>query len=481
MKKKPEASIKEYGMYEHVPKEGRHYSFIDMLSTWFGVNCCVTTWYMGGCIAAMGLAAAFATTTLAGLGLFIVLALVGYIGYKFTSTPMGTLRVSFGIRGSKLPTVINTISMVGWVAITNYMGAISMTYVFNAAWGTPCYGMEGAEVYLIVGALINGALSALLVRIGGSRSVKIGENVSIIAMIIFCIWIVIAVFKDTSMTQILAWKPDEGTKISTGVGIDLVLAFAFSWLANATDYTRYCKTAASATIAPVIGSVLGLCGFAMIGAIGVITSSISTGVFDPYMNDPSYVATTLGLGLPAMFVILLSTVTTNMVAIYSGTYSAMNLVKETFPVKKMMDIFGAVTVVLGVVPIFFASFLDTFYVLLDYMALIYPPMIAIMLTDYYLLRRSKYQITQLNNPNGPYWYHRGFNLYGVAAWLLSIVLFLVFKMSGLVTSTVGAIIPAFVCAAIVYYIAGKIGIKNGAYEDLCVEKTAGTAGETVNG
>lgn len=70
---------------------------------------------------------------------------------------------------------------------------------------------------------------------------------------------------------------------------------------------------------------------------------------------------------------------------------------------------GILSMLLALTPLVLGSFLDTFQVFLGYLGAVFPPCIAVLVVDYYLVRGQKYDITQFNNKNGPYWYKNGIN------------------------------------------------------------------------
>lgn len=136
------------------------------------------------------------------------------------------------------------------------------------------------------------------------------------------------------------------------------------------------------------------------------------GLFDPYSADLSYICSSLGMGSIANLLIVISTIAVNMINIYSGGFSTANI-SEKLPPKGSMIGLGILSMLLALTPLVLGSFLDTFQVFLGYLGAVFPPCIAVLVVDYYLVRGQKYDITQFNNKNGPYWYKNGINWTGV--------------------------------------------------------------------
>ncbi|ATW24855.1 purine-cytosine permease family protein [Candidatus Formimonas warabiya] len=455
-----EGIARDYGVEEYVPMEARHYGFWDMASTWVGANCQPGAWFIGGSIAAAGFMTAFGVTMIANPLAYLILALVGFMGFKVATTTMGLTRFSFGIIGSKLPSALNSISLIGWTSVGSFIGGISMSYVFSIIFGWPAYGEPGGWKGLAFGAGLNAILTCFLVAYGGSKLIRKAENVSVVLMVVISIWMTYAVLKTFPISEILAWKPDPNFKMPLGISIDTMAAFSISWVPCVAEYTRYCKTKTSATVAPLLGATVALYWFALVGVMAVIASAIQTGTFDPNACDPSSVATSLGLGIPMLIVIILSTITTDMVALFSGCMSTLN-VFPNLNYEKTLWTTGIVTVLIAFIPIVFGSFMDFFYVFVGYLGAVFPPLIAVMATDYYFVRKGDYKMEFISDRKGIYWYTNGINWVAMGSWIAGMAIYFLLQKLVFIHMTIGIVFPATLITAIIYGIAGKMSLKNG--------------------
>lgn len=471
MKKKQEIQAEpahkgDYGVTELVKDEDRHYTFFDMFTTWAGANCQPNTWRIGGCIAAGGLMCAIKINLITVPIMFIIVGLIGYIGFKCPTTSMGFCRTIFGISSSRFLSALHAITQMGWAGVGCYLGACSLSYLFNSLWGWPCAGMDGSLPVLALGTFIVAGLTCLLVLADGSKTIKIFSKVATVGIIVMSIWIAVAVFKTYSMKEIMNWRAPAEYALSFGVGTDKITAYAFGWVICTIEFTRYTKTKAAASAAPMLGSWIGLSLFALIGTVGVIASALTTGVFNEYSGDPSSIAASLGLGIPAFLVVLLSVVTTTVVSFFSGGNSALNMVDDKIPQKKMMRIYSAICFVVAFLPLAFGSFMDFFYAFMDVLGLLWPGIGAIMIADFYIVRRQKYQLDRLSDRSGPYMYTHGINLYAWVPYLLGVASYLIFKNIPAFYNVFGALYPSVVIAFVSYLISAGIAKKRGAYRDL---------------
>lgn len=456
---------KEYSVIETVPAVDRHYGFGDMVATWIGANANTGSWYIGGVVAALGLGGALTVTFIANPIAYFILALVGYMGYKVGTTSMGLTRASFGIKGSILPSVLNVTQFVGWCAVNTFIAAISMSFLFNQAFGWPAFGKEGSWWVMAVGILVNSILQIWLTVVGGSRSIKLGERMAVIFLVILTAWETVVIFQNWDLAQITAWKPPAEMALPFGKAMDAMAAFSLAWVPAIAEFTRYTKTKADATIAPMIGANVSLFWFAIVGTLGVIAATLTTGKYDPNLSDPSTIIGQLGLGWVAFLVLLLATVTTNVVNIYAAGMSLANICPAIRPTPALWAVAILATLV-SFVPLFAGSFLGAFIIFLDYVGFIFAPLFSIMLVDFYIFRRQNYDWSQADKEGGVYWYRGGVNWYTVIAWFLGAAFFLYMQNVKLISETVGAVYTTMIFSTAVYYILGRLAIAKGEYKDL---------------
>lgn len=456
---------KEYRLDEAVPQEERHYKFWDMVSTWMGGNAHPASWYVGGSIAAVGMAGVFGITFLANPLAYAIMAAIGYIGYIVSTNSPGICRVSFGIRGGSVPSFINAVSLLGWVSNGIFLAAISISYILGTVFGTPVYGEAGSNIVLLGCVVGMGIVSALCVSISGSKSVKIVENVLVILLIVLTVWITVVVLKTFSLKEIFDWRAPAESAMPFGIAFDQMAAYSFGWMLCLAEFTRYTKKAVSATVAPMIGANIAMFWFALVGAVGVIGVALKTGVFDPYQSDPSSVVAALGLGVVALLVIVTAVLTTNMINLYCGTI-AINSIFPKSKFRPTLVVFTILAIALGIVPIYLTTFMDFFYTFMHFLGALYPPMCAILIVDFFFIRKRKYIITELDKKDGIYWYNKGINWYGMVALICGAALYVILESVGFGANSIGVVFPNFFFSAIIYYVLARVALKKNAYPSL---------------
>ncbi|NTW04576.1 MAG: cytosine permease [Peptococcaceae bacterium] len=458
---------KEYRVEEQVPMDDRHFSFFDMLATWIGANANPGTWYVGGVVAALGFWMATTNILIANPIAYIIMAFVAYMGYKVGTTTMGLLRVPFGITGSKIPSVMNVFQFVGWTAANTFIAAISMSFLLSAIFGWPAYGQPGAMGNMIFCITFISVLQVVLTVVGGSRSIKYFERFAVTLLIFLTIWETVAILGTYSLKDIVAWRPPQGVTMQFGSAMDIMAAFSLGWVALVADFTRYTKNKKGAVVAPMIGANIALFWFAMVGVLGVIATSISTGTFDPNKSDPSSIAAALGLGWVAFGVLILSTVTTNVVDIYASGMSLTNVFPKLKPFTSLF-IVALLCVVVAYIPLVVGSFLGFFILFLDYIGFVFAPILSIMIVDYYIIHKGHYDWSQASKVNGPYWFTNGFNWKTIGVWVASCIAFLIFKQTSFIMNTSGAIFAVVAFSAVLYWLVarGTAGVSPKAEESI---------------
>lgn len=453
------AVAEEYPIEVSVPMSARHYGFWDMVATWIGANANTSSWYTGGCIAAVGVMGGLAVIFIANPIAYAIMAMVGYMGYKVGTTSMGLTRASFGIRGSALPSVLNTIQFIGWCAMNTYIAAISLSYLLNSLFGWPAFGQENSGWVMVVGVVFCSIIQILMTVVQGSRSIKIAERVGVIALIILTIWETWVILDHYPLEQIFAWEPTGDFSIRFGEAMDIMVAFSFGWIPAIAEFTRYTKNKRSAVVAPMIGANVALFWFAIVGMFGAIANSIQTGVFDPNTSDPSSIVANLGLGWVAFGVLILATCTTNCVNIYSAGMSVANILPKVGE-KKCLYGTAVLTLLISLIPILVGSFYDTFTVFLSYVGFIFAPLLAIMIIDFFVVHKRNYDWSQSATVGGKYWYTNGINWIAVCTWLIGVAVYFLCLRLDFVMNTMGAIYATVLVTAVVYWVANLIFNKN---------------------
>jgi NCS1 family nucleobase:cation symporter-1 len=443
----------EYAAIEPVPQQDRNLNSWDMFATWVGANANNGTWYVGGVVAATAFLPSLYVTVMANPVAYVVLALIGFIGFRVGVSTMALTRPAFGVKGSILPSILNTTQFIGWTAVNTFIAAISISFICKEWLGWPALGEPGGNTTMLIGIVVMSALHLISIATG-HHSVKIVERIGVALVIVLAIWESIVVFQNVSLSQIIAWRPPADKVMPVGSAMDIMAAFSLGWVPAIAEFTRYCKTKTSATWVPMIGANIGLFWFALVGIVVTIGAAITTGTYDPNNSDPSTIVSKLGLGIVAFLVIIITSTTANAINLMAAGISLTNIT----PKIKALPALWAVTAVAAVVtavPLYIGGFLHSFILFLDYIGMVFGPVFAIVIVDYYLISKQKYDSAALAAVSGKYWFKDGFNWTALIVWAIGAISFLVLREQPFFANSIGATYPVMVISGVLYYFASR--------------------------
>lgn len=427
---------KDYDVLEPVPMEARTYNKLSMFLFWFGANAKPGNWYVGGLIGAFGFAGAMYIMVIgAGLSYLFNVA-VGLIGFTTGIATFALTRTIFGINGSRIFSVMNALTFLGWAFINGITAAIALNVIFEAT-----LGFSNMYVCGFIMAVVQG-IAVIFGREAIRKLGVIGSVVLIVASIVICVMVA----SQLNMEQLMAPMSDK-SKAMTGTMLSMIMGSSLGWVPAAADFGRYAKDKATAGWISYASLLVTSIFFCMTGAIGFI----ATGSY-----DPANMLLGMGLGWPFLIVIMLLTVTTNVVNLYTGAMSLQNAFREWLNPRKAI-------LIMAVVQIPFT----TCYQLLDYstsvfnfMSIVFGPVFTILIVDYYVIRKRVIDIPQMSVKGGIYWYYKGFNLIYIAIDIIGIILYFLLGKISFLASTVGAMIPMMIIVGILTYICGKYQLKS---------------------
>lgn len=322
---------------------------------WFGAGVSLAEILTGTSFAALGFARGFAAIVVGhviGCALFF---LAGLIGGRSGKSAMETVKMSFGRRGGLLFAVLNVLQLVGWTAIMIYDGALAAGSVFSAGHWVWC---------LVIGGLI------LLWILVGVTNLGWLNKLSMAALFLLTLVLCWVIFGSGAPAA------GAGEAMSFGAAVELAVAMPLSWLPLISDYTREAEKPFRATLASTV--VYGLVSTWMY-TIGM-GAAIFTGE-----SDIAVIMVKAGLGAAALVILILSTVTTTFLDAWSAGISAESVSPRLSG--KWMAVGAALAGTAGAV-LFPMDDITGFLYLIGS---VFAPMVAIQITDFFLLKRDRFQ------------------------------------------------------------------------------------------
>ena len=397
----------------------------DYFLLWAGVAISLAEIWAGGFLAPMGLVPGLLAIILGHLIGNTLMAGCGILGSDHGVMSMTSLRPSFGIRGSVLPAVLNIIQLVGWAAImliiSGHAGAMLSRFA-------PVPSSERFWIVLIgMGTLFWALLTEKPVW-------KTLQNTAVIGLLIVVCLMTIVSFQEIGVAAAVN-KP---ATMGFMTGLDLVIAMPISFMPLVADYARFAKSTTTSFWNTWWGYFLVSSWMYILGLV----ATLITGETDPGMLILKTMGS-LGLAVPALLLVIFSTITSDFANLYSSTCSALNISERFRPTT---IIWGAGILSILVALVFPMAQYETFLLFIGAMFI---PLLGIVLTDYFLLRKRAIDTEALNQINGKYWYFKGINRAALVAWISG---FAAFQILSALKSPLGASLPSIAAAGIIYWI-----------------------------
>lgn len=128
----------------------------DMAFIWFCANVAVPRLMIGGSLAGLGFGKLILILLAGNILVFLPLLALGIIGYNVRIPTMAATRMTFGVKGSYLPSVANGIQLLGWGA--------NVTVICGSSINSIIYAMTGYS-NLTLWIIVTGIVQLVITRL----------------------------------------------------------------------------------------------------------------------------------------------------------------------------------------------------------------------------------------------------------------------------------------------------------------------------
>ncbi|CDH26344.1 cytosine permease [Xenorhabdus bovienii] len=273
----------------------------------------------------------------------------------------------FGRIGSVLIGLIVAVSLLGWFGIQNAIFAKSLNFASGNKLG---FGWAAA---------ISGTLLTTLVAFG-FKALRFTARIAVplfILLVAYISTIVLSGKAGQPLHEVIN-LPHSGETLSISAGITIVVGGAIVASLMTPDLTRYTKSGKHVfgiTLLTIIAGEFVINGLAILIAKALNTADVVT-----IMSQAA--------GGAGLLVVVFSTLRVNDLNLYSSSLGIINAV-EGIAGKKLR--YPPTTVVIGVLGTVLSilGILDRFVDFLTILGVVFPPILGIMLVDYYILRTHR--------------------------------------------------------------------------------------------
>lgn len=408
----------------------RNLGGVDYFLLWAGVAISLAEIWAGGFLAPMGFWLGFWAIIIGHVIGNTFMALGGVIGSEHGIMSMVSVRPSFGIRGSNLAAVLNIIQLIGWASIMLIIGGRA-----GAMLGKPIGGLLASNHFWIVAIGIGTLIWALYT---GKPVWKIMQKSAVIALLLIVIlmtWVSIKEFG----SGVLNVKP---TVMPFMIGLDLVIAMPISWMPLVSDYSRFSKKTVPAFWNTWWGYFLISSWMYVLG----LMATLVTGETDPGALILQIMGR-IGLAIPALILVVFSTITSDFPDVYSATCSILNISRK-ISAKTLMWIVGILSILVALVfP------MEQYENFLFFIGAMFVPLFGVVLTDYFLIRKRQLNTEEIYKKDGEYWFSNGFNVAAIVSWAIG---FIVYEFIAVMKYAIGGSLPSLIAAGLVYFLVTQL-------------------------
>ena len=385
---------------------------------------------------------------------------MGHAGHR-TGVPYPVLaRASWGVYGANIPALLRAVMAVAWYGIQTWLASTAVVLLtLQLAPGLEVYhhnSVLGLSTLGWIAFMVMWGLQAVLLTRGMEFIRKVQDfatgPVVWLVVLALAVYLVVKAGGDISLTRSLTGLSGSAQLEQSLIAVSLTVATFLTLVLNYADFARFTPDHRSYRRGNLIGLPVNFTAFAVV-AVLVTAGTIS--VFGEAIYDP--VKVIQKIDNPVVTVIgalafIVATIGINVVANFvSPAYDFANLAPKYLNFRRG----GMITAVLAVVVMpwkLYSSALVIQY-FLGALGAFLGPLVAILLVDYYLLRRGRIDVDALFSADarGAYYYRRGYNPRAVLAFLPAAAV-----------SAALALVPAFEVVAPFSWVFG-MGLAGGLY------------------
>ncbi|WP_296890197.1 cytosine permease [uncultured Methanobrevibacter sp.] len=280
----------------------------------------------------------------------ILLYFVGLIGARLRVNAMESIKSTFGNLGSRFFAALNVMQLIAWVAVLNAQGTLALM------------GLN-IPISFALTSIILAILVAIWVFIGLRRTSKITS----IIMIILTVLLIVLSFKLLGIGGYHLMPIKNSATLTFWNIFEISIAMPISWLPVIGDYTKDVKSPKKATALSALAYTVASLWMYFIGIEVVCIGTV----------DISQAILISGLGVQGVFILVLSTVTTNFLATNSAGESAKAIFNRLDPkiVGVIVSILSAILAISGI--------MDHYISFLYLISSVFAPMASVLVVSFY--------------------------------------------------------------------------------------------------
>lgn len=383
--------------------EAKRTSGFSFFALWFGAAVSLAEIMTGSLLAPLGVKRGIAAILIGHLIGTLILAVVGIIGFERRSPALISSRLSLGRYGSYIVSFFNIVQLVGWTAIMLIQCTRSLQTITGQL-----FGFQNFHILVIITGILV-AVWALYIE----RGINLVNDIAVLLLLALSVVMLAAILPGRGA------HPVSGS-ISFGTALELSVIMPLSWVPLISDYTMNGRSARGSFFGSFLGYFIGSCFMYITGLLSAVYAGTP---------DPIAVLMKLNLGISALLIVVLSTVTTTFLDVYSAVMSTLNLTSRISR-RSLILIFSGLGTLLA---LFFP--MEQYENFLYMIGSLFAPTFTVVIMDYFLFKEDR---------SGDL-----FNVEGLLAAAAGVAAYYAVIRYDLV---IGSTIPSMLATAVVYMI-----------------------------
>jgi len=404
---------------------------------WVGMAICIPSLMMasGGVVAGLPVWASVLNVILGNAIILIPIQLNSQAGTKYGIPFPVFSRLTFGMRGSQIPTLSRAITACGWNAVQSITGGAAICFMIKAIF--PAFNEASIPAQVVTFLVFMALCGYLTAR--GNKAIRIFESFASPLLIVLCllliVWAIIITeragfsFGKVFVSSLNA-KGLSGTSEYVKVFLYTLtgnIAFWATMALNIPDFSRYAKNQKAQFRGQMYGMVPAMAFCAVIGAFFAKATYMVYGEakFNP-VDALGYLGDSAGMRIFTVIVgigIIFATMTTNIAANIVAPANGFSNVAPRKISYKSGALIACVVALIYYIPFMLStSFQGFMFSFLNIYGGFLAPLASIFILDYYYVKKSAVDVPALYKKDGRYWYSGGFNTSAVIAWIAGAIL-----------------------------------------------------------
>ncbi|MCC6521385.1 MAG: NCS1 family nucleobase:cation symporter-1 [Polyangiaceae bacterium] len=409
-----------------VPQAKRTWKLWNVAALWVGMAICVPTYTLASERVAGGMSAWQAVLVIALANLIVLLPLManGHPGTKYGIPFPVVVRASFGVKGAQLPAVLRALVACGWFGIQCWFGGLGLWATASALLPSvtlPDVTVLGAPLGQLVWFFVFWAINVFFIW-RGMESIKWLETLAAPFLLVcgaaLLVW---AMVKGGGLGNVMSQPATKPLSETFAVALTSGVSFWATLALNIPDFSRFARSQRDQALGQAIAMPTTMTLFAF---VGVATTAATVVVFGDALVYPDQLVVKFEnpfiIGI-SMLGLAIATLSTNIAA---NVVSPANDFANLAPAKVSYRMGGVITAVIGVLIcpwLILKSAGNYIFVWLVGYGVLLGPVGAIMIVDYFVLRRTKLEVDDLYRRGGRYEYTRGVNWRAMVAFAAGVL------------------------------------------------------------